>query len=159
MVRYLHQKRFLSTSFLIDLGLLLLSIFLFSQASDYPDMARTFPRLVLLMIMVFVILDMFNCVRRETKKSEDLQEVRSKQPFKVLYMAALMFIFFLCMVIFGLVLGILIFLFFSGWTLGYRKFKPLIFSAVVITAFVYVIFIVIMNSFLPEGLIFTIIGG
>ena len=48
---------------------------------------------------------------------------------------------------------------FSGWTLGYRKLKTLLFSSVVITAFVYVIFEVVMQSFLPEGFIFTIIGG
>ena len=159
MVRYLHQKNFFCASFLTDLGLLLLSIFLFILAADYPDMARTFPRLALLMIMVFVILDMFNSVRQETGKSEDPQGLRSKQQFKVIYMVALMFIFFLFMFLFGLALGTLFFLLLSGWTLGYRKLKPLIFSAFVITGFVYIIFRVIMNSFLPEGLIFNVIGG
>ena len=95
MVRYLHQKNFFSASFLTDLILLLLSIFLFILAADYPDMARTFPRLALLMIMVLVILDMFNSVRQEMGKSKDPQGVRSKQQFKVIYMVALMFIFFL----------------------------------------------------------------
>ena len=37
MVRYLHRKNFLTVSFLTDLGLLLLSIFLFVLAADYPD--------------------------------------------------------------------------------------------------------------------------
>jgi hypothetical protein len=159
MVRYLYQKNFFSAAFLIDLGLLLLSVFLFVMASDYPDMARTFPRLVLLMIMVFVILDLLNSLRRDTPKSEYPQGIRPRQPLKVLYMVGLMFLFFICMFLFGLVLGTLIFLVFSGWTLGYRKLKPLVLSAVVITAFVYTIFCVIMKSFLPQGLIFTITGG
>jgi len=74
-------------------------------------------------------------------------------------MSALIFIFFLFMLFFGLALGTLFFLLFSGWTLGYRKLKTLIFSSVAIAAFVYIIFEVIMHSFLPEGLIFTIMGG
>ena len=159
MVRYQYQRRFFSASFLLDLGLLLVSIFLFILASDYPDMARTFPRLVLLMIMVFAILDMLNTLRQDPQKSEDPQSIRALPNLKVLYMVALMFIFFLGMLLFGLALGTLLFLLFSGWTLGYRKLKPLILSAAIITAFVYIIFRVIMNSFLPEGLIFAIIGG
>ena len=63
------------------------------------------------------------------------------------------------MLFFGLTLGTFSFLMFSGWTLGYRKLKTLLFSSVVITAFVYTIFEVVMQSFLPEGFIFTIIGG
>ena len=139
--------------------MLLLSIFLFILAADYPDMARTFPRLALLMIMVCVVLDMFNSVRQGTEKSEDPEGARSKQRFKVLYMVALMFVFFLSMFLLGLTLGTLFFLLLSGWTLGYRKLKPLIFSAVAITAFVYIIFNVILHSFLPEGLIFNVLGG
>lgn len=159
MVRNIYKKNLISASFLTDLGLLLLSIFLFFLASDYPDMARTFPRLVLLMIVVLVILDMVSSVRREMEENEDQEAVPSKNRFKVLYMIALMFIFFLCMVLLGLTLGTLFFLLLSGWTLGYRKLKPLILSAVIITVFVFIIFKVIMNSFLPEGLIFTVIGG
>ena len=168
LVRYMHRYGLLSALFLTDLGLLLLSIFLFFLAADYPDMARTFPRLVLVMIMVVTLLDMINFMREEKEKTlsgekggknEHIEAIRTRQQLKVLYMVALIFIFFLFMLLFGLAVGTFLFLMFSGWTLGYRKLKILIFSAAVITAFVYVIFRVIMKSFLPEGLIFTITGG
>ncbi len=165
MIEYLQRYGFLSTLFLADLGLLLLSIFLFFLASDYPPMARKFPRLVLVMIMVVTLLDMINFLRSaqektsSAEKDDNLEGVRPRQQLKVLYMSALIFIFFLFMFFFGLALGTLFFLLFSGWTLGYRKLKTLIFSSVAITAFVYIIFEVIMQSFLPEGLIFTIMGG
>jgi hypothetical protein len=128
-------------------------------------MARTFPRLVLVMIMVVTLLDMINLVRAEKEKTtsgeenDGIQAVRSGQQLKVLYMVALIFIFFLFMLFFGLAVGIFLFLLFAGWTLGYRRLKTLVFSAVIITAFVYLIFQVIMKSFLPEGVIFTLIGG
>lgn len=165
MVRYSHRYGLCTTLFLADLGLLLLSIFLFMLAGDYPDMARTFPRLVLAMIMVVIILDMINVMRveKESTPSEETSRnrggVRPRQKLKVLYMIVLIYAFYLLMYFFGLSLGTFIFLLFSGWTLGYRKLKTLIFSSVIITAFVYLIFIVIMRSFLPEGLIFSILGG
>ena len=135
------------------------------MAADYPDMARTFPRLVLVMIMVVTLLDMINLVRAEKEKTtsgeenDGIQAVRPGRQVKVLYMVALIFIFFLFMLFFGLAIGIFLFLLFSGWTLGYRRLKTLVFSAVIITGFVYLIFQVIMKSFLPEGVIFTLIGG
>ena len=165
LIRYLKRYRLLSTPFVADLGLLLLSMFLFFLAADYPKMARTFPRLVLVMIMVVTLLDMINFLHRaqektsSAEKNDDRKAVRPGQQLKVLYMSALIFVFFLFFLFFGLTLGIFSFLLFSGWTLGYRKLKTLIFSSVVITTFVYLIFEVIMQSFLPEGLIFTITGG
>jgi len=162
---YLHRYGVFSTIFLADLGLLLLSGFLFFMASDYPLMARRFPRLVLVMIMVVTLLDMIKILRGTPQKTcglednDDSKGIGTRQQLKVLYMSILIFIFFLFMLFFGLALGTLFFLLFSGWTLGFRNLKTLIFSSVIITAFVYVIFEVIMQSFLPEGLIFTIIGG
>jgi len=165
LIHSLQRYGFLSALFLADLGSLLLSIFLFFLASDYPKMARTFPRLVLVMIIIVTLLDMINFLRGSQEKTssagknDDRKEVRAGHPLKVLYMSALIFVFFLFMLFFGLTLGTFCFLLFSGWTLGYRKLKTLIFSSVVITAFVYFIFEVVMQSFLPEGLIFTITGG
>ncbi len=165
MVWYLQRYGLRSTLFWADLGLLLLSIFLFFLTSDYPDMARTFPRLVLVMIMVVTLLDLINFMRVEKEKTfsggtnNGMEAVRPRQQLKVLYMVALIFIFFLFLLFFGLAAGTFFFLLLSGWTLGYRRLKILIFSSVIITAFVYIIFRVIMKSFLPEGLIFTLTGG
>ncbi len=165
MLRYLHRYGFDSTVFWADLGLMLLSIFLFYLTSDYPDMARTFPRLVLVMVIVVTLLDVINLMRREKEittsgeKNDGIEAARPGRQLKVFYMVALIFIFFLFMLFFGLAAGTFLFLLFSGWTLGYRRLKILVFSAVIITAFVYLIFQVIMKSFLPEGIIFTLIGG
>jgi len=165
LIAYLKRYGVFSTIFLTDLGLLLLSVFLFFEASDYPKMARRFPRLVLVMIMVVTLLDMIKILRGAPQKTSvvednaDSKGIGARQQLKVLYMCALIFIFFLSMFFFGLALGTLFFLLFSGWTLGYRNLKTLLFSSVVITVFVYVIFEVIMQSFLPQGLIFTLMGG
>jgi len=159
--RSLIKKRFLSTSFLINLGLLIVGVFLLYLVSDYPDMARTFPRLVLVMILVITVLDGFLLVRGK-KEETTPEKVNGGVPgrqLKALYMVVLMFVFYLFLVIFSLVPATLLFLLLSGWTLGYRKPKRLIMSSVIITAFVYVIFRVIMNSLLPEAAILKVLGG
>lgn len=165
LIAYLKRYGVFSTIFLTDLGLLLLSVFLFFLASDYPPMARRFPRLVLVMVMVVTLLDMIKILRGAPQKAsaaednDDSKGIGVTQKLKVLYMSILIFLFFLFMLFFGLVLGTFLFLLFSGWTLGYRNLKTLIFSSMAITAFVYIIFEVIMQSFLPQGFIFTIMGG
>jgi len=162
---YLQRHGFLSTVVLIDLALFILAVGFFIMASEYPDMARTFPSLVLVMIGVFTILDMIYAVRAEKAKlspaeaSEDTQGVHSGRALKVLYMAALMFVFYFLLALVGLIAGTLIFLLLSGWTLGYRKPKRLILSSVIITAFIYLIFRVVMDSILPDVLLLELIGG
>jgi len=132
---------------------------------DYPQMASTFPRLVLIMILVVILLDIIVSLRLRLKErapgdaTESDKRGYPKQRLKVFYMAILMFAFFFLMVLFGIILGTLLFTFLSGWILGYRKLKILAFSSVIITVSVYLIFIIIMKSFLPEGLIFRVIGG
>ena len=156
------NKGIRSASFLINLGLLIVSAFLLYVASDYPHMARTFPSLVLGIILVITILD--NVLLLRGKKKETTSEkanggVGPRGQMKALYMVVLMFVFYFFLVIFSLVPATLLFLLLSGWTLGYRKPKRLLISSVIVTAFVYVIFRVIMNSLLPEAAILKVFGG
>lgn len=160
--RSLIRKGILSTSFLINLGLLIVSAFLLYVVSDYPDMARTFPQLVLVIILVITVLD--NVLLLRGKKKETTSEkanggVGSRGQMKALYMVVLMFVYYFFLVIFSLVPATLLFLLLSGWTLGYKKPSRLIVSSVIITAFVYVIFRVIMKSLLPDAAILKIFGG
>ena len=157
-----NMKGVFSPVFFINLGLLTLCIFLLYLVSDYPDMARAFPRLVLVMMLAVTAMDSLNMIRgkKGEKSSEKTREGDSpKGPLKVLYMVSLMFIFYLFLIVFGLIPATLLFLLLSGWTLGYRKLKRLMISSVIITAFVYIIFRVIMNSILPEAFIFTVMRG
>ena len=154
-----------SAPFWIDLGLLFLSIFLFILTADYPEMAGTFPRLVLIMIMTVTVLDMLKIIRAQRrgeifkKTSPHNKVIGPRQYWKVCYMVALIGIFFFFLILFGVMVGTFLYLMLSGWTLGYKNLRNLLISSTIITASVYIIFKVIMNSFLPEGLIFTIIGG
>lgn len=155
----------LSVPFGISIGLFVLCVFLFFLSSTYPTMAKTFPQLVLIMIMIVTIADLYNsiCENRKKKlvennssqeKTENLQQSR-----KVVFMAFLMFLFFFLMYLGGIFIGTLLFLLFSGWSLGYRNLKNICISSIIISTSVYVIFEIVMNSFLPKGIIFSLFGG
>jgi hypothetical protein len=159
--RTLIKKGILSTSFLINVGLLVVTIILLSVVMNYPDMARAFPRLVLVMVLVITILDCIFLLRgkKEETASERANQGIRRRRWKVFYMVILMFVFYFFLVAFSLVPATLLFLLLSGWTLGYRKPIRLIVSSLIITTFVWVIFDVIMNSLLPEAAILKIFGG
>lgn len=140
----------------INLGLLIVSIFLLILISDYPDMARRFPGLILIALIILIGLDISKKIRmKEWEKNGDSREsAKSNQSHRrAFYMVGLMCAFQVFMMVFGFTPGTFIFLTLSVWTLGYRKIKALAISSVVITGFIYILFILIMDSYFPDGLI------
>lgn len=161
----LAMRRKLPTTFWINIGILFLSLVLFLLTLGYPGMSGTFPRLVLIMIGGVTIIDLIKIVRKKDPEGTvaELQDqdraVRLRKQGKVLYLAVLMFVFFFFMYILGVILGTFVFVFLSGWTLGYKKILSLLIASVIIAASVYLIFVVIMECFLPQGYLIELIGG
>lgn len=154
----------LPTDFFINIFLLLLGVLLIVLASQYPAMARHFPQLVLAMIIIVTLLDIVKQIwmRIHGKVTEGNQQEGSGVDTawkRIIYMIFLMFAFFALLMLFGLPLGVFLFVFFSAWTLGYKRVKVLVVSSLGFTAFVYLIFVVIMKSLVPEGMIFRLLGG
>ena len=148
-------------TFWIDIGLILLSAGLLIATADYPDMASTFPRLVLGMIIAVTALDLIQIIvgRQKRVKPAPERHLPPQSYAKVFYLVVLMFAFYALLQLLGCILGTFSFLLIAAWTLGYRKLQSLIISSALITAGVYVIFQVIMKSFLPEGYLLRALGG
>jgi hypothetical protein len=161
----LYRLKQSATEVAINLGLVMLSIFLIALSSDYPQMARTVPQLVLILVIILASLDILSKVwvgsAEKSVQEKDTQEIEesARGKTKVLFTVGLMFVFLFSMLIFGFTLGTFIFLICSVWSLGYKNKKGLIISSLIITGFMYVIFILIMKSFLPSGLLFDILRG
>jgi hypothetical protein len=155
-------RRF-SVDILADLGALILAVFLFVLASDYPATARRFPQLALILIICLSALDIIHkawvTYARPGAQEEKQEEQGHSGYARGFYMVCLMFGFLVSMLLFGFALGTFVFLLFSAWSLGYRKTKSLILSSLIITGFMYVVFVLIMNSLLPQGLLFDILRG
>lgn len=159
----MHRK--LPTTFWINIGIIALSLSLFILALDYPGMSGTFPRLVLLMIVAVTIVDLIQILGKKApsgtvlEPSDQDQAVRLKKQCRVLYLAVLMLVFFAFMNLLGVMLGTFVFVFLSGWTLGYKKIANLFIASVIIAVSVYLIFVVIMGCLLPQGYLIGLIGG
>jgi len=114
-------------------------------------------------VVVLTSLDIFGTIwiRRVEKSIQENDTVEteegSKPKIRVITTVALMFMFLFSMLVLGFTLGIFVFVLFSAWCLGYRNTKVLLVSSVLFTAFMYIVFIVIMDSILPQGLIFDML--
>lgn len=157
---------------IVNIFLLFLCMFLIIQVSGYPDMARSFPLLILIFMLLLIFLDTISTIFIKRKKdqsendmdttekkdaaSKDLKPdgiATSNHQASILFTILLMFFFLLLIHLIGFTFGTLIFAFLSARYLGYRKIKGLLLSSILITAFMHLIFVVIMNSYLPQGLL------
>lgn len=148
----------------INSGLVILCGFLLWEVYDYPDMARTFPSLVLIMIMLVALLDAsVKILARQPVRGKEgtaeREEEATPHTLKVYYTVFLMILFMACLLFLGVVVGVAVFVFFASWTLGYKRLLILAPTSVLISGFVYVIFSVIMKSLLPKGIIVKLFLG
>ena len=155
----------LPADFFINFGLLLLGVFLLVLVSDYPKEARMFPQLILIVVTSLIALDIVVQIRSGIKnkfsKATDTRDVavRRRKTVRFLLTTGLMVIFLYSILFFGFVLGIFIFIYLSAWLLGYKKMIPLTISSLIITAFMYAVFILIMDSYFPQGIIIELLRG
>lgn len=151
----------------VNLVFLALGILLFYQVSDYLPMARTFPKLVLTMIFGLVLLDLIKAVisiigkktRDQVKepagaREDSLENLAAGK--RVFVTVLLMFVSLGLMQLLGFTFGCFVFLFLSAWVLGFKNLKHLLLASSAITCFVYIIFILIMKSILPQSYIWAI---
>ena len=160
----------------INLLLFFISIFLIIQSAGYPETARTFPRLILVFLLLLIGMDTtFKLIAIKNRPatasgiSEDSggPDATAEHPANtgkgafthyvyILVTILLMFVFLLLVHLAGFIPANLIFIPFAAWILGYRQVKNLLLSSVGITGFMYLIFIVIMKSNLPQGVFFEL---
>lgn len=161
------SRRKLPTTFWIDIGIIVLGVYLFVLTLDYPGMSGTFSRLVLIMIGVVTLIDLIQMLRKSQSQEATSQPPSCSPPApdthlhydKVFYLAVLMPVYYIFLRLVGIVLGTFVFVCMSGWILGYRRKVRLLVAAAIVAAVVYVIFVVIMETFLPQTILMTLIGG
>lgn len=155
-----------TTAFWINIGIIVTCISLFIETLDYPGMSGLFPRIVLIMIAGVTILDLFQFLNKKENLGSGTDpkvatevSAPSQNRGKVLFLAISMFVFFALLQLLGVIIGTFSFIFISGWCLGHKKIVFLLCSSTLIAASVYLIFVVIMETFLPHGYIFELLRG
>lgn len=160
-----HRK--LPTTFWIDIGIIVFGIYLFVLTLDYPGMSGTLPRLVLFIIGVVTAVDLIQMLRKKQPQETTPQPAACNPPDpdarlhydKVFYLAVLMPVYYIFLRLVGIILGTFVFVCISGWILGYRKTIRLPIASAIVAAAVYVIFVVIMETFLPQNMLMEMIRG
>ena len=156
-----HGGRHLTADLCGNLGAMAVAIFLYALAIDYPPTARKFPQLVLLVVIGLTGLDTVKTLWRKRAGAE-MREPQTEGLVPSGYLRAgwvvgLMFGFLACMLMLGFTVGTLCFLLVAIWSLGYRKPARLILSSLLITGFMYAIFVLLMSSLLPHGLLWELV--
>jgi hypothetical protein len=159
--------------------LLLLGIYLLWESAGYARMARAFPRLILLLMVALIVLDLawdFYRARRGARSGDadelfaqleaaarhrplDAAETGSTPSVRVLGCVALMVAYPSCLYLVGFLPSSLLFFPLAAWCLGYREGRQLALSSVVVVGFLYVVFVLIMDSRLPTGLLVRWVSG
>jgi hypothetical protein len=160
-MRAAGEGRRLSADFYGNLVAMALAVYLYALAMEYPPTARKFPQLVLVVVIGLTVLD---TVKTLLKKNAE-EQTREPQPegfvpsgyLRAAWVVGLMFGFLGCIIGFGFTVGTLFFLLVSIWSLGYRKPARLILSSLLITGFMYAIFVLLMSSLLPHGLLWELV--
>ena len=161
----------------INIVLFFICILLIVQSAGYPETARTFPRLILVFLLLLVSMDtVFKIMAMKNRPappgdrsgdSDGLDALAEKPPdtgkgslaryFYILVTIVLMFVFLLLVHLVGFIPAALIYIPLAARILGYRNLRNLLISSVGITCFMYLIFIVIMKSNLPQGVIIELV--
>lgn len=161
------SRRKLPTTFWINIGILVFGFYLYVLTLDYPGMSGTLPRLVLIIIGVVTAVDLIQMLRKKQPQETTPQPAACNPPDpdarlhydKVFYLAVLMPIYYIFLRLLGLILGTFVFVCIAGWILGFRKKVSLLVASAIVTAAVYLIFVVIMETFLPPTILTDLIRG
>lgn len=161
------SRRKLPTTFWIDIGIIVLGCYLYVLTLPYPGMSGMLPRLVLIMIGVVTVADLIQMLRKKQPRETAPAPAACNPPDpetrlhydKVFYLVVLMPVYYLFLRLLGIILGTYIFVGVSGWILGYRRKIRLLVASAIVAAAVYLIFVVIMETFLPQTLLMDLIGG
>lgn len=141
----------------VDCGILVVAGLLLVISADYPPTARDFPQMVLVLVLVLgganLVRQLLHRRKGDAASPEDAEAPATRGYGRVLTMAALMVACLALLLLLGFSVGTLVFLVGAGWVLGYRKPVPLLLSSVIITGLMYAMFVWLMNSLLPSGLL------
>ena len=155
----------LPADFFINAALSLAGILLLVLISDYPRQARLFPQLVLIIVTSLTVLDLIRRLKTVLKNkppddSKDPEnDAHPQQRRRFFLTVGLMVVFLYAILFFGFVPGSFVFIFISAWALGYRDLKFLTLFSVIITAFMYIVFILVMDSFFSPSILSELLGG
>jgi hypothetical protein len=137
---------------LISFSLMLVSVWLYTLTAEFPEEARTFPRLLLVLTFALAAVILVMSLRGKT-------EVKIKISFKsvnwrpyITYAAIVLYV--LAMSILGFFVSTACFLLLMMFYLGIRKTTDYLLAISSVLVFFYLLFVQFLHVPLPHGFIF-----
>lgn len=131
------------------------SIIFLVQALHFPDQVGFWPSLVLALMLIFSLIvtgmGVYKTIQTRKGKADYSNPEMKRFPLIVLATIA---IYVFCMEKIGFFVSTAVFLPCEMLLFGQRKVWPIILSTVVVLAFLYFLFVVQLNVYMPNGLLF-----
>lgn len=151
----MKDKKFISTDIFLGIFCAIFSTIFLVQALRFPDQVGFWPSLVLSLMLVLSLIvtgmGVYKTVQTRKGKADYTNPEMKRFPFIVL---ATIVIYVFCMERIGFFVSTAVFLPCEMLLFGQRKVLPIVLSTVVVLAFLYFVFVVQLNVYMPNGLLF-----
>lgn len=151
----MENKKFISNDVFLGVFCAAFSIIFLVQALQFPDDVALFPSLALTFALVFSLWIMgeglYKTVRARKGKADYTNPEMKKRPFLILGTIA---IYVFCMQKIGFFVSTAVYLPCAMLLFGQRKVKSIVISTVVVLLFIYWLFVMQLNVYMPSGFLF-----
>jgi hypothetical protein len=151
----LENKKFVSNDVFIGIFMTIFAIIFLVQALQFPDEVAYFPVLSLVLLLIFSVwtagLGIYKTWQVRKGKANYTNAEMKKRPFIIL---ASIGVYIYCMGTIGFFVSSAIYMPCGMMLFGQRKIKTMIISTVGVLAFLYWLFVIQLEVYMPRTLLF-----
>lgn len=150
-----EEKKFISIDIFLGVFCAVFAVIFLVQALQFPGQVGFFPSLVLAFMLFFSLITLgmgvYKTVQTRKGNADYANPEMKRFPFIVL---ATIVIYVFCMQKIGFFVSTAVFLPCEMLLFGQRKVLPIVISTAIVLVFLYFVFVMQLNIYMPEGLLF-----
>lgn len=151
----MEKKKFISNDVFLGIFCAAFAIVFLIQAAKYPGTAKIFPSVALLFMLLFSIIvlgsGIYKTIQTRTGKADYANPEMKKRPF---YVFGSIVLYVYCLPKIGFFVSTAIYLPCAMLLYGQRKILPIVISTIFVLVFLYFVFVMQLNIYMPDGLLF-----
>lgn len=151
----MKDKKFISSDIFLGVFCSIFSVIFLVQSLQFPDKVGFFPSFVLTLMLIFSLTVMCHGIYKTVQVRKGVADYANaelkKFPFVVL---GTIVVYVFCMQKIGFFVSTAVFLPCEMLLFGQRKVLPIVITTIFLLVFLYFIFVVQLNVYMPDGLLF-----
>lgn len=151
----MKNKKFVSTDIYLGVFCAVFSVIFLVQSLKFPEKVAFFPSAVLIFMLIFSVIVGIGGVIKTVKVRKGVADYTNPEmkrlPFIILLTIA---IYVFCIPRIGFFVSTAVFLPCEMLLYGQRKVSLIVFSTIGVLAFIYVLFVLQLHVYMPDGLLF-----